>query len=570
MKVFLGARGRTIGALALTSFGSGMAEALFLVVISRAAFAVTDDVDQIRVIGDRSLSLGGAILIGLSMIAIRCGLALWAAAQSSRFSTSVVADTRRTLAEAFLFASWPVQQSDRSGQLQELLTTFTNQGSQLVNSVTLGVSSTFSLVALLGMAVAVNPVGSLVVLAAALAFGSLLRPLRSAVRRRGTNAANAGMHFASSLTSLSQLGQEMHIFRIQKQATSAVDELVTSSADAERRLLFARSIVVPLYSTLAYLALIGALAGITISNATNVAALGAVMLIMLRALSYGQAIQNAHSSVAGSLPFVERLQVELDRYRAGRQYDGQQPVGHVGDLTLNNVSFSYEDERRVLHEVSLTIHHKEVVGIVGPSGGGKSTLVQLMLGLRDPSAGSILAAGRPIIEMSRDEWARKVTFVPQEAHLVAGTVADNIRLFRDDVSMEAIERAVRLAHLSDDIASFPEGYDRPVGELGGHLSGGQQQRLCLARALVERPELLILDEPTSSLDVRSEHLIRQTLVELSKHMTIVIVAHRMSTLDICDRIMVIQEGQLKGFDTPSQLSESNAFYSEALTLSGLK
>lgn len=143
MKVFLGARGRTIGALALTSFGSGMAEALFLVVISRAAFAVTDDVDQIRVIGDRSLSLGGAILIGLSMIAIRCGLALWAAAQSSRFSTSVVADTRRTLAEAFLFASWPVQQSDRSGQLQELLTTFTNQGSQLVNSVTLGVSSTF-------------------------------------------------------------------------------------------------------------------------------------------------------------------------------------------------------------------------------------------------------------------------------------------------------------------------------------------------------------------------------------------------------------------------------------------
>lgn len=570
LNAFLGARRRTIGALALTSFGSGLSEALFLVVVSRTAFAVTEDAGRIQLIGNRSLTLIEAIIIALSLIVIRCGLAVWAAAQSSRFSTTVVADTRRTLAEAFLFASWPVQQADRTGKLQELLTTFTNQGSQLVNSLTLGVSSTFSLIALLGMAIAVNPLGSLVVLGAALIFGSALRPLRAAVRRRGKGAANAGMQFASSLNGLSQLGQEVHIFRIQDQAATAVDELVTNSAEAERRLLFARSVVVPLYSTLAYLALVGALAGITLSNATNVAALGAVMLIMLRSLSYGQAIQNAYSSVAGSIPFVEQLKVELDRYQAGRQYDGKQPVGQIGDLVLDDVSFSYQDDQHVLDHLSLTIHRQEVVGIVGPSGGGKSTLVQLLLGLREPSSGGISAGGRPISEMSRNEWARKVTFVPQQAHLIAGTVADNIRLLRDGVSQEDIERAARLAHLSDDIAGFPEGYERPVGELGGHLSGGQQQRLCIARALVEHPEVLILDEPTSSLDVRSESLIRQTLAELREHMTIIIVAHRMSTLDICDRIMVIQDGEVKAFDTPSRLSESNAFFSEALQLSGLK
>ncbi len=117
---------------------------------------------------------------------------------------------------------------------------------------------------------------------------------------------------------------------------------------------------------------------------------------------------------------------------------------------------------------------------------------------------------------------------------------------------------------------WPEGYGRDVGERGGHLSGGQQQRLCIARALVENPDVLILDEPTSSLDVRSESLIRETLSELSTRMTVIVIAHRMSTLEICDRIMVIQDGRLKGFDTPDNLEKTSPFYREALALSGMR
>ena len=133
-----------------------------------------------------------------------------------------------------------------------------------------------------------------------------------------------------------------------------------------------------------------------------------------------------------------------------------------------------------------------------------------------------------------------------------------------------MEQAARLAYLHEDIMGFPERYKRPVGEQGGHLSGGQQQRLCIARALVGKPDLLLLDEPTSALDVKSEHLIRTTLLELREQMTLVIIAHRLSTLDICDRIMVIQDGRLVGFDTPSALESSNDFYREALQLSGLR
>jgi ABC-type multidrug transport system fused ATPase/permease subunit len=194
----------------------------------------------------------------------------------------------------------------------------------------------------------------------------------------------------------------------------------------------------------------------------------------------------------------------------------------------------------------------------------------VLLGLRDPDKGRVLAGGRDISTFDRAEWARKVTFVPQAAHLIAGTIGDNIRFLRDNVSQVDIERAARLAHLHEDVLGFQEGYERQVGKHGGHLSGGQQQRLCIARALVEQPEVLILDEPTSALDVRSEHLIRNTLQALRDRMTVIVIAHRLSTLSICDRIMVIKDGELKEFDAPSVLEQSSDFYREALALSGMR
>jgi ABC-type multidrug transport system fused ATPase/permease subunit len=194
----------------------------------------------------------------------------------------------------------------------------------------------------------------------------------------------------------------------------------------------------------------------------------------------------------------------------------------------------------------------------------------LLLGLRQPTSGTITSNEVPISAFRRSEWSRAVTFVPQHAHLVAGTIAENIRFYRDDVPDERIVEAAKLANLHSDIESFPDGYDHHVGERGGHLSGGQQQRLIIARALVEDPQLLILDEPTSALDVRSEQLIRQSLMTLRERMSIVIIAHRMSTLDICDRIMVIQQGRMTAIDTPERLEQGSDFYREALELSGMR
>ena len=555
--------------LGATSFGAGISEALFLVIVTRATFAITYDSDTAEIWNGRGLSIRQVALVASLLVVVRVGLALAGARQTAAMVSGVVAQTRSQLATAFLQASWSVQHDDRTGQLQELLTTFTRQCSILLSNLAQMLSSGLSLAALLATAVWVDPVGAIALIVTVAVLGSLLRPLRKAVKQRAAHLASAGMDFATSLNEVSQLGMELHVFDVQDAADRRVSELIGRNRTAEWRVIVATQSITPIYLGLAYLAIVGAVLVASAAPAGNLAGLGAVMLVMLRSLSYGQSLQSSHASVIGGLPFVDELRLHLERYRRGaRRVDGAS-VGRVGRLCLDDVTFSYVSGAPVLSGMSAEIAPGEMIGIVGPSGGGKSTLVQLLLGLRDPDSGAVLSEGRPIDSLSRTEWTRRVTFVPQAAHLFSGTVRENVRFFRDEVTDEQVEAAARLAHIEADILAFPDGYEHQVGDLGGRLSGGQQQRICIARALVEDPDVLILDEPTSALDVKSEHLVRSTLQEITRRKTVIIIAHRLSTLESCDRVMVIQEGKMQAFATPDELERSSDFYREALELSQL-
>ena len=561
---------RSVAIIALTAFLGGVSEAVFLVTITRTAFAIKDGLDEVEIAFDWSLSIRSVLLLAVMLIAIRITLAAYASMQSAKVSTRVVARLRQRLIDAFLDASWEVQQAQRSGSLQELLTTYSSQAIGLMNNVTSSVVMVANLAALLGTALVVDPIAALGLVVLVTALGLLLRPLRLVVKRRARKSTTAGMDFAISVNEISELGFELHVFHVQDKAKARVGQAIEQARKLSAHFQFATGLSTPAYIGLAYVAIVGALAAVAASNTTNLASLGATMLVMLRSLGYGQAVQNAYISVSGAVPAMEELQHRLQVFDAGRRIDDGQPVDHVGAIAMVNVSFAYPQGEPVLRDISFTITPHEIIGIVGPSGAGKSTLVQLLLGLRDPDQGHVLADGRDISTFDRAQWARKVTFVPQAAHLIAGTIADNIRFLRDGVTQDDVERAARLAHLHEDVEGFPEGYERQVGKHGGHLSGGQQQRLCIARALVEQPDVLILDEPTSALDVRSEHLVRNTLLSLKDRMTVIVIAHRLSTLSICDRIMVIKDGELKDFDTPSALEQSSDFYREALALSGMR
>jgi ABC-type multidrug transport system fused ATPase/permease subunit len=234
----------------------------------------------------------------------------------------------------------------------------------------------------------------------------------------------------------------------------------------------------------------------------------------------------------------------------------------VETMSFKDVSYAYQPGRPALSHVSFEVRSGEAIGIIGPSGSGKSTLVQLLLQLREPQDGLYLVNRERANEFIRDDWQALVAYVPQEPRLIHASAAENIRFFRD-LDPVAVERAARLARIHDDIMSWADGYATTIGPRADAISGGQQQRICLARALAAAPHVLVLDEPTSALDPGSEAVIHESLATLKGEMTLFIVAHRMSTLDVCDRIMVIIDGRLQAFDTTEVLQASNSYYLSA-------
>lgn len=558
-----------IASLALLSVIGGVAEAVFLVLLTRSAFAITAGKDELGLFRDQSASIGTALLLALLLVIIRIATAAATNWYAAKLNADATHQLRAQLASSFLRATWAAQQGSRSGRLQELVTSYSNSGAALLASICGGVAAGFSLASLLVLAALVDPVGSLVAIAALGLLGLCLRPLRGRIQVHARRAADDGMELAVATSEISGLGMEMHVFDVRDQIEQRVVDVLAVGVRSARRLNMIRGLVPALYTGLAYLVLTGAVALAHLWGAANLTSLGAVMLVMMRSLSYGQQLQIAYSGVQSSLPAVRDLYGEIDNYNAHAFVDSGAPVESVFPLELRDVSFQYVEGQEVLSGVSAEIRQFELIGVVGPSGSGKSTLVQLLLGLRAPTDGAVLAGGVDIRLLRHADWARKVTFVPQDPVLIDGSIADNLRFYRSGISDADVERASRMAGLHDDVMGFPDRYDHQVGDRGGNLSGGQQQRVCIARALVALPDLLILDEPTSSLDAKSETLVRDSINGLKEQMTVIVIAHRLSTLDQCDRIMIIQGGSIAAFDTPDNLRRSSNFYTETLKLSGL-
>jgi ATP-binding cassette subfamily B protein len=223
----------------------------------------------------------------------------------------------------------------------------------------------------------------------------------------------------------------------------------------------------------------------------------------------------------------------------------------------------------VLLDISFEVTGGEAIGVIGPSGAGKSTMVQILLNLREPVGGQYLINGTPVQQLIQDDWQKHVAYVPQEPRLIHATVAENIRYMRD-LSDEAVEHAAQLARIHEDIMSWPKGYETIVGPRADAVSGGQRQRICLARALAAEPEILILDEPTSALDPRSEALIQESLIALKRKVTLFIIAHRMSTLDICDRVMVVFDGRIEAFAAERVLETESPYYRTAVQVADIR
>ncbi len=242
-------------------------------------------------------------------------------------------------------------------------------------------------------------------------------------------------------------------------------------------------------------------------------------------------------------------------------------VNANSDITFSDVSFSYEENEKVLHHVSVTLPAGSSTALVGPSGGGKTTITSLIPRFYDTTSGSIKIGTQDIKDIRLQNLRSHIGIVQQDVYLFDGTIRDNIAYGKPDASDAEIEKAVDQADLSDLIASLPDGLDTYVGERGTRLSGGQKQRISIARIFLKDPSILILDEATSALDNESEQYIQNSLEKLAKGRTTITIAHRLSTIKHADRILVMEDGSLTEQGTHDELLALGGTYARYYEMS---
>lgn len=527
------------------------AETLVLLVAARLLLAFVE--------GDATLDLGFSIvdsigfyqacLIGLGLTVLTGGLRYVYSRFTAGLAGVAVRNARETLLDAALHTPWERQRSQRLGELQRLLGT-----NGIVASVPI---LTLAIVLNAGTAIAVyfaivalsSPRLLLIVAGIILVLLAVFAPLKKVMKARAREHADAIAELQLDATSLSSLKREIDLYAVQDRSLGQLRRANASVAKVFRQQLFLLRLVPPLYQLALLTGLVGALAFARLVDLT-VAGVGTAALLLLRSLSYVQQLNTTIQNAIAAIPLLNEIDDYVTEGRRFRRSFGSESLARVETIDLQDVSFSYDaSESAALDHVDLALRAGDRVGVVGSSGGGKSTLANLVVRLTDATSGSILVNGRPIRAYDPRSWAGEVALVGQDPLLLRGTIAENVRLFRD-ASTEQVEEALAKAGMLDEVRALPAGLETEVGEGSSSMSGGQRQRIGIARALLTEPSLLVLDEPSSALDAESERKIEVALAGFDPAAIVIIISHRPKLLEGCTRILRVEAGRVTE-DRPS-------------------
>ncbi|MBN1680452.1 MAG: thiol reductant ABC exporter subunit CydD [Anaerolineae bacterium] len=388
-------------------------------------------------------------------------------------------------------------------------------------------------------------------------------------RRQFTQLSRLGAHFLDvlqGLTTLKLFGRS----REQSQTIARISDQFRDATMNVLRVAFVSALALEMLSTLST-AIIAVEIGLRLlyghmqfEDAFFVLILAPEFYLPLRLL--GTRFHAGMSGAAAAARLFDILAIPAPETASTRV---MQPMTD-GDIRFENVFYVYSDgnhasERPALNGVSFTITPGQKVALVGLSGSGKSTVIQLMQRFIEPSAGHITVSGQPLHDIPADAWRDRIAWVPQRPYLFNASVADNIRLGRPDALLDAVIHAAQQAHADAFIRDLPAGYDTRIGERGARLSGGQAQRLALARAFLRNAPLLIMDEATANLDPHTEQLIQASIRALMHNRTALIVAHRLNTVQDADHIVVLDRGRVTAAGTHAVLAASGGPYTRLIT-----
>lgn len=550
-------RGKRRLALVQTTLSllEGFVEAALLTLFARIALAVVEEEPRsvfVPGIGDRSLTSGLWVVAALIVLRMLVGAASSLLVAQLQFR--VVTELRAEMVASYGEASWLSQSRLDEGGLQQLL-------------ITLPLSISGLLLVLLGQ------LGSLLIMISMLTFAGLADvsltlsligaialvttgfiPLRRWIKRRSRTAVDLQRGLSTSVSEFASMKFEVQSLGLTTRFTAPLLEDISYEGKLTRRISIGKGMVVPAYTVVTYLAVTVGLIVLSRSEVSRLDQIGPILLVVLRSLSYGQALQTAGISLASLTPILDSVHESFVKLKQSKVIWGVARPSNIEKIRFADVTFSYGEDRAAIRNVDLLIDRGSKVGFVGPSGGGKSTLVRLLLGLLVPDKGNVLIDGVPLHSLDRDLWSKNVGVVPQFAGVFGGSIADNIRFFREGISEEAIWDALRIADFAAEVDALPDQLQTRIGSGGRMLSGGQQQRLAIARALVTKPAVVVMDEPTSSIDSDSEAAVSDAMARLEDGTILVIVSHRLRILEDCDQIFRVEDGHVQAVRKQELLS----------------
>ena len=450
----------------------------------------------------------------------------------------------REMFRRLLESSWPYLLKQKIGHLHNTLVRDIQRTSSLFDMTTQIIQSATGFLMYFTVAFIISPLMTLLALVGA---GVLLGTIRPLLRR----TVDSGAKMATSEKQIAQFLSE-HIIGMKlvkaggvaREALRQGQRLLLELRYSYVRIMLVRAISGSLFQPFSIIFVVFLFFVMYQTPDFSIISFAATLYLIQKIFTYAESAQSSLHGLGEVLPYVRNVlqfKKELEDSREV-QLIGGEPFSFKQTLELKNVFLSY-GKKRVLRDFSCTVKRGEVVGIVGPSGAGKTSVADILLRLFTPDNGEVLLDGVPMERISIDEWRAHVGYVPQEVFLFNESVEENVRFYRD-IPREQVIEALRQANIYDTVTALPEGLATHIGDRGVMLSGGQRQRIALARALAGNPSILVLDEATSALDSESEGLIQESILALRGRVTVIMIAHRLSTIEKADTILVLKDGRV--------------------------
>jgi ATP-binding cassette subfamily B protein len=545
MGLFLGREKRRRQALLqpILGFAIAMAETGAMVMTVRLLFLLVQDHPgaKLTMAGLAiSLSFRQLTLFSICASSIAIVLRIIEARLTATCAADAVHGARMLVLDAWFATGWEHVAGQRLGRLQQLVGANSQQAATAVLFLATASVCILNLSMYLVVVLLKSPI-TVVLISLVAGFAALVfTPVRRKQKVKAKVARIRARDVQLTATSHAPLAREIHVYNVAEEVTTVLGGLSRSAADALREVRVLARLYAGTYQQFVLISLVMMLLTAK-ALGVSTAAFGVATVLLIRSLSYFQQLNTAALNFVEGRPYLDELKETIEEQRRVRRPVGTEQIAAIESIELKDVSYQYVNGYPVLSNVDLRIEKGEWLGIVGPSGAGKTTLINLIAGLIAPSDGQYCVNGKKSTTFAADEWARSFAIVSQDPILLRATIGENIAFYRN-ASKQEIVFAAEMAGIRSEVESMVDGFDTMVGDGAASMSGGQRQRVSLARALLKAPGVLILDEITSALDQQNAELIEARLSELPSSTIVIVVSHRPTLLKRCNRFLILQNG----------------------------